>query len=89
MNIIDLTWYLNFKCYPYVLIKYFKARFCARGNQHLEGIGSFETYVPVVQWTTFLLVLILEVLLGLNSNQGNVTTAFLHADIPENDKVYV
>ena len=35
------------------------------------------------------LMLILEVLVGLKSNQGDVTTEFLHAEIPYNEKVYV
>ena len=34
-------------------------------------------------------MLILEILLGLKSKQGNVTAAFLHADIPEDEKVYI
>ncbi len=32
---------------------------------------------------------ILEILLGLKSMQGNVTCAFLHADLEENETVYV
>jgi hypothetical protein len=32
---------------------------------------------------------VLEILLGLKSMQGNVTCAFLHADLEENKKVYV
>ena len=34
-------------------------------------------------------MLILEVLLGLKSKQSDVTAAFLHEEIPENEKVYV
>jgi len=30
-----------------------------------------------------------EILLGLKSKQGNVTAAFLHAKLPEGEKVYV
>ena len=55
----------------------------------LEGIDFFETYAPVVQWTTVRLMLILEVLLGLKSNQGDVTAAFLHADLEEGKNVFV
>ncbi len=32
---------------------------------------------------------VLEVLLGLKSLQGDITCAFLHADLEENEKVYV
>ena len=55
----------------------------------MEGVDFFETYAPVVQWTTVRLMLILEVLLGLKSKQGDVTAAFLHADLGEEEEVYV
>jgi hypothetical protein len=75
--------------YPDGLIKKFKARFCARGDQQLEGINFFETYAPVVQWTTIHLMFVLEVLLSLQSLQGDVTCDFLHTNLVENKKVYV
>ena len=50
---------------------------------------SSKLYAPVVQWTTLRLLLILEVLLKLKSKQGDVTAAFLHAELNENEKVYV
>jgi hypothetical protein len=89
MNIINSTWAFKCKRYPDGLIKKFKARFCARGDQQLHGIDFFETYAPVVQWTTIRLMFVLEVLLGLKSLQGDITCAFLHADLEENEKVYV
>ncbi|EJK76700.1 hypothetical protein THAOC_01524 [Thalassiosira oceanica] len=54
------TWAFKCKRFPDGLIKKFKARFCARGDQQLEGADFFETYAPVVQWTTVRLMLILE-----------------------------
>ena len=65
VNVIGSTWAYKLKRYPDGLIKKFKARFCARGDQQLEGIDFFETYAPVVQWTTVRLILILDVLLNL------------------------
>ena len=55
----------------------------------LEGIDFFETYAPVVQWTTICLMIILEVLLGLKAKQGDVTCAFLHANLASDATVYV
>ena len=55
----------------------------------LEGIDFLETYPPVVQWTTVILMLILEVLLGIKSKQGNVTAAFLRVDLGEDKKAFV
>ena len=89
MNVIDSTWEFKCKHYPDGLIRKFKARYFARGNEQWEGIDFFETYAPVVQWTTFRLMLILEVLLVFKSKQGDVTAEVLHEDIPENEKVYV
>ena len=89
MNVVDSTWAFKCKRYPDGLIKKFKAQFCVRGNQKLENIGFFETYSSVVQWTTVLLMLILEVLLGLKSKKDDVTTEFIHAAIPENENIYV
>jgi hypothetical protein len=89
MNVIKSTWAFKCKRYPDGLIKKFKARFCARGDMQIEGIDFFETYAPVVQWTTVHMMLILEVLLDLKSKQGDVTAAFLHAELPKDEEVYV
>ncbi len=91
MNVISSTWAFKCKRYPDGLIKKFKARFCACGDQQLEGIDffDFETYAPVVQWTTICLMFILEILLGLKSMQGDVTCAFMHAYLEENKTVYI
>ncbi len=89
MNIISSTWAIKCKRYPDSLIKKFKARFCAQGYQQLEGNDFFGTYAPVVQWTKIRLMFILEILLGLKSMQGDVTCAFLHADLEENETVYI
>ncbi len=89
MNVISSTWAFKCKRYPDGLIKKFKSRFCARGDQQLEGMDFFETHALVVQCTTICLMFILEILLGLKSMQGDVTCAFLHADLKENKTVYV
>ena len=76
MNVLSSTWAFKCKRYPDGLIKKFKARFCARGDQQIEGVDYFETYAPVVMWTTIRLMLILECLLDLKSKQGDVNCAF-------------
>ena len=88
-NVIDSTWAFRIKRFPDGLIKKFKARFCVRGDQQVHGIDFFETYAPVVQWTTVRLMLILEVLLKLKSKQGDITAAFVHADVEEGENIYV
>jgi hypothetical protein len=88
-HVIASTWAFKCKCYPDGRIKKFKARFCVQGNQQLKGIDFFETYAPIVQWTTVRLMFILEILLGLMSKQGNVTCTFLHVDLEPGINVYV
>ncbi len=39
-HVIASTWAFKCKCYPDGLVKKFKARFCARGDQQIEGINS-------------------------------------------------
>ncbi len=88
-HVIASTWAFKCKRYPDGLIKKFEARFCARGDPQIEGIDFFETYAPVVQWTTIRLMFILEILLGLKLKQGDITCAFLHADLEPGENVYV
>ena len=47
----------------------------------MEGIDFFNTFAPVVKWTTVRLLLILTAQLGLATQQIDFTNAFAHADI--------
>eukprot|EP00956_Cyclotella_meneghiniana_P030803 scaffold78713_cov46-Cyclotella_meneghiniana.AAC.1 len=89
MNVLPSTWAFKIKRFPDGLIKKYKARFCARGDKQIEGVDYFETYAPVVRWTTIRLLLILECLLGLVSKQEDITCAFLHAHLDEGENVYL
>ena len=81
MTVSDSIWAFKLKRFSDGLIKKVKARFCARGDQQLQDIDFFETYAPVVQWTSVRMMLILEILMNLKSKQGGVTADFLHADL--------
>ena len=83
MNVLPSTWAFRCKRFPDGLIKKLKARFCVRGDKQLEGIDFFETFAPVVSWTTVRLMLILSLVLGLATRQVDYTAAFLHAPIDE------
>eukprot|EP00804_Cyclotella_cryptica_P017057 CCRYP_003306-RA/>CCRYP_003306-RA protein AED:0.08 eAED:-0.00 QI:0/-1/0/1/-1/0/1/0/182 len=89
VNVIDSTCAFKLKQFPDGLIKKCKACFCVQGDQQVHGVDFFETYAPVVQWTAIQLMLILEVLLGLKSKQGNITAAFVQADVEKGDNIYV
>ena len=64
-------------------IRKFKARFCFRGDQQVFRIDYFDTFAPVVCWTTVRILLILSVILGLDTKQVDYTCAFLQATITE------
>jgi len=52
MNVLPSTWAFKCKRYPSGDIRKLKARFCAHGDRQLEGINFFDTFAPVVNWTT-------------------------------------
>ncbi len=89
LQVINLTWAFKLNCYQGGMVKKFKAHFCARGDQQLEGVNCFETQALGVQWKTVLLMLILEVILELKSKQSDITAAFLHTNVPEGENIYV
>ena len=47
-NVLQSTCAFKRKRYPDGLLKKYKARFCVRGYQQVEGVYVLDTYVPVV-----------------------------------------
>ncbi len=89
MNVLPSTWAFKVKRYPDGSVKMFKARFCARGDRQLEGVDYFETWAPVVQWSTIRMVLIIAWKLGFKSAQCDITAAFIHALLPKDEEVFI
>jgi histone deacetylase 1/2 len=81
MKVLPSTWAFRCKRYPDGAVRKLKARFCARGDRQVEGVDFFDTYAPVVNWTTVRLLLVLSVILNLATRQVDYTAAFLHAPI--------
>ena len=69
------------------MIQKFKARFCVRSDKQVEGMYLFDTYSPIVSWTTIRILLILKGYLRLATKQVDFSNAFAQADVKE--KVYV
>ena len=67
----------------------FKARFIVRGNRQLEGIHFFETYHPVVQWSTIRLMMVLVAKLHLYSAQCDITATFLQSSLLTEEELCV
>ena len=81
MNVLPSTWAFKVKRLPSGIIRKLKARFCARGDRQIHNVDFFDTFAPVVSWTTVRLLLILSCHLDLKTRQVDYTAAFVHADI--------
>jgi len=81
MNVVPSTWAFKIKRFPSGLVRKLKARFCVRGDMQKKGVDVFETFAPVVSWTTVRLMLILSVILDLKSTQVDYTATFVQAPI--------
>ena len=81
MNVIGSTLVFRKKVFPSGEVRKLKALLCARGDQQTEGVDYFETFAPVVMWTTVQLLLMLAAQLDLATQQVDYTAAFVHAPI--------
>jgi hypothetical protein len=86
-NVLKGTWAFKLKRLPDGTAYRHKARFCARGDLQKEGIDFFETYAPVVQWSTIRLLLSTVLTEGWTTRQVDYTNAFAQAELKE--EVYV
>ena len=86
-NVLDGTWTFKRKRFPDGRVRKLKARFCVRGDQQIEGVDYFESYAPVVQWSTLRLVLINVLKFNLATRQVDFNNAFAQAHCLE--EVYV
>lgn len=77
-RIIDSTWAFRRKRFPDGEVKKLKARLCVRGDQMVD-LNPFDTYSPVVAWSTIRLMLIMSVILDLKTTQVDYTNAFVQA----------
>ena len=82
-KVIGSTWAFRRKRYPDGRVKKLKARICARGDQQVKGIDVFDTFSPVVSWSTVRLMLILSVALNLVTVQVDYDNAFVQAELKE------
>eukprot|EP00957_Ditylum_brightwellii_P014570 1097699-Ditylum_brightwellii.AAC.1 len=82
-TITESTWAFKVKQFLDGLVKKHKTRLCVRGDQQVKGIDYFETYAPVVPWSTIRTVMTLVVNLGLKLQQVDYTNAFVQAELLE------
>ena len=81
--ILKGTWAFKLKRLPDGSPSKFKARYCVRGDLQREGVDYFDTYAPVVQWSTVRLLLTLILKNGWVTKQVDYTNAFAQATLKE------
>lgn len=77
-KILPGTWVFRRKRTPDGTIKKFKARYCVRGD--LQE-GDFETFAPVVAWSTVRLFLVLSIVLEWTTCSIDFSSAFVQATL--------
>ncbi|KAL7477038.1 hypothetical protein ACHAW6_002859 [Cyclotella cf. meneghiniana] len=89
MHVLPSTWAFCLKRFPSGLAKKFKACFCIWGDRQVEGVDFFETWAPIIQWTTIQSMMVLATCMNLVSAQVNITAAFVHAPLGPDEHIYV
>ena len=81
-NVLPGTWSFKFKRKPDWTIRKFKAQYCVRGDiQKRLSNKPLNLSYTVVHWATVRLMLILQCIIGLQSQSIDLTNAFSKADI--------
>jgi hypothetical protein len=75
------VWSMKRKRDPAGEIIKWKARLCAHGGMQTHGINYWDTYSPVVSWSTVRLILILAVILGWHMRSLDFVLAYPQADV--------
>ncbi|MGH3055543.1 MAG: reverse transcriptase domain-containing protein, partial [Gaiellaceae bacterium] len=77
------TWAYKIKRYPDGRVKKYKARFCVQGDRQTDCVDAFDTYAPVVQWSTVCLMMTMGSVMDLKSVQVDYNNAFAQARLKE------
>jgi hypothetical protein len=82
-NLLPSTWAFKIKRYPDGRMRKHKARFCCRGDKQIAGVDFFESYAPVVAWSTVRMVMNIAIQQGWASRQVDFSNAFVQATLEE------
>ena len=88
-KVLPSKWAFKLKRRPDLEPKKFKARFVVRGDRQKKDVDYFETWSPVVQWSTIRTIMVLAAKFGYKSAQCDITAAFLLAKLPPGEKILV
>jgi hypothetical protein len=79
-KILPGTWVFKLKRAPDGTAKKYKARYCVRGD--LQE-GTFDTFSPVISWSTIRIILVLSIALGWQLVCVDFSNAFVQAILDE------
>ena len=65
------------------MVRNYKACFCVRGNQQIDGLDVFDTYAPVVSWIIVHLLLVISLVFNLATPQVDYTNTFCQAPLKQ------
>ena len=82
-KVLKGTWAFKLKRFPDGTPHKFKVQYCVCVNLQAEGIDYFDTYAPVVKWSTVGILLILILSNGWTTKQVEYTNEFVQAEIQE------
>jgi len=88
-KLIPCKWIYKRKKSKTGAVEKFKARLVAKGFLQIYGQDFNETFSPVARLTTIRLLYAIATLLNLKVTQLDVETAFLNAELPEEEQVFV
>jgi hypothetical protein len=78
---VPAIWSFRRKLAPDWSIIKWKVRLCPHGGKQIEGINFWETYAPVITWSTTRLILILSFITGIKSRQIDYIQAYTQAPV--------
>jgi len=87
--VLPSTWAFRIKRLPNQSIHKFKARFCVHGAKQLGGADVFETFAPVVQWSTVRCLLAFALQEQLVTRQVDFSNAFVQAMLPSGEHIFI
>ncbi len=82
-KLLNAIWSYRRKRSPSGEFRKYKARICTDGSRQQYGIDYWETYAPVVSWSTVRLLLTMSHINGWQSRQIDFTQAFTQPPIKE------
>jgi hypothetical protein len=88
-KLLSSIWSYRHKRLPNAVLVKHKSRICVNGKEQAFGRDNWETYAPVVSWSTIRLLILFSTLLNLKTRQVDYTQVFPKALLDEPDTTRV